>query len=167
MVHPFLMLAAAQSWIPYGYIGLLTGSFLSALFIPLGADFLYINLLISGFNPWICLLTATTGGWLGGLVIYGIGSAGNTQRIRKLLRINEQQIVKQKARIKKYGSWLALLTWIPVIGDLSNVALGFYHTARTRTFIFMYIGRMCRFFLWTILYLTYSTGFVRFMDKIV
>lgn len=42
---------------------------------------------------------------------------------------------------------MALLVWIPVIGDISNVALGFYKTKRTHTFILMFIGRMCRFLL--------------------
>lgn len=80
MEYEQLILAATENWAHYGYLGLLAGSFLSALFIPLGADILYVALLANGFNPWICLIIATIGGWLGGLVIYTIGYAGNTQR---------------------------------------------------------------------------------------
>lgn len=87
-----------------------------------------------GFNPWLCLFVATTGGWIGGLVIYGVGYAGNATRIRKLFHIKEEQLLKQKNKIKKYGGLMALLVWIPVIGDISNVALGFYKTKRTHTF---------------------------------
>lgn len=99
------------------------------------------------------------------MVIYTIGYAGNTQRIKKLFHIKENQLIKQKARVEKYGSLLALLVWIPVIGDISNVALGFYRTNRTRTFILMFIGRMARFLLWTILFLIYTNHFVLFIDK--
>lgn len=166
MDYSLIILSAAQNWANYGYIGLFAGSFLSALFIPLGADILYVALLAKGFEPWICLLIATTGGWIGGLVIYAIGYAGNAQRIRKILHIKESQLIKQKARIEKYGSLLALFVWLPVIGDISNVALGFYRTHRTKTFIYMYIGRMCRFLLWTVLYLIYANRFVKFFDKL-
>ncbi len=165
MEYEQLILAATENWAHYGYLGLLAGSFLSALFIPLGADILYVALLANGFNPWICLIIATIGGWLGGLVIYTIGYAGNTQRIKKLFRIKESQLIKQKTRVEKYGSLLALFVWIPVIGDISNVALGFYRTSRTRTFILMFIGRMTRFLLWTILFLIYANHFVQFIDK--
>lgn len=74
-------------------------------------------------------------------------------------------MIKQKTRVEKYGSLLALFVWIPVIGDISNVALGFYRTSRTRTFILMFIGRMTRFLLWTILFLIYANHFVQFIDK--
>lgn len=165
MEYTYILLAAAQTWANYGYLGLFAGSFLSALFIPLGADILFVALLANGFNPWVCLLLATLGGWLGGLLIYAVGYAGNAQRIKKLFHVKESQLIKQKARVEKYGSLLALFVWIPVLGDISNVALGFYRANRTKTFIFMFIGRMARFLLWTILYLIYANRFVKFMDK--
>lgn len=62
---------------------------------------------------------------------------------------------------------MALLVWIPVIGDISNVALGFYKTKRTHTFILMFIGRMCRFLLWTLLFLIFSSRFIKFFDKLL
>ena len=166
MGHDFIILATTEFWEHYGYLGLFAGSFLSALFIPLGADLLYVSMLAMGFNPWICLFVATTGGWIGGLVIYGVGYAGNATRIRKLFHIKEEQLLKQKNKIKKYGGLMALLVWIPVIGDISNVALGFYKTKRTHTFILMFIGRMCRFLLWTLLFLIFSSRFIQFFDKL-
>lgn len=166
MEYGFIILAIAQSWTHYGYLGLLAGSFLSALFIPLGADVLYVALLAHDFNPWICLFIATTGGWLGGLIIYMVGYAGNARRIKNLFHIKEEQLLKQQKRVEKYGSLLALFVWIPVLGDISNVALGFYRTNKTRTFIFMFIGRMARFLLWTILYLIYANRLTKFIDKL-
>ncbi len=166
MDYGLIILTLAQTWANYGYIGLFAGSFLSALFIPLGADILFVALLANGFDPWICLALASAGGWLGGLVIYSIGHAGNTKRIKKLFHVKESQLLKQKAKVEKYGSLLALFVWVPVVGDIANVALGFYRTNRTRTFIFMFIGRMSRFLLWTVLYLVYASRFVKFIDRI-
>ena len=100
MGHDFIILATTEFWEHYGYLGLFAGSFLSALFIPLGADLLYVSMLAMGFNPWLCLFVATTGGWIGGLVIYGVGYAGNATRIRKLFHIKEEQLLKQKNKIE-------------------------------------------------------------------
>ena len=93
-------------------------------------------------------------------MIYGVGYAGNATRIRKLFHIKEEQLLKQKNKIEKYGGLMALLVWIPVIGDISNVALGFYKTKRTHTFILMFIGR------WTLLFLIFSSRFIKFFDKL-
>lgn len=166
MGHTLIILSISQFLVQYGYYGLFAGSFLSALFIPLGADVFFVGMLAAGSNPWLCLLLATTGGWLGGILIYMIGYAGNQQKIHKWLHIKGSQIVKEKSKIDKYGSLLALLVWIPVFGDISNVALGFYRTNKTKTFILMFIGRMCRFLLWIILYKIYDERFVKFIDKI-
>ena len=65
MGHDFIILATTEFWEHYGYLGLFAGSLLSALFIPLGADLLYVSMLAMGFNQqcmkiqW-CLTTANT-----------------------------------------------------------------------------------------------------------
>lgn len=149
----------------YGYYGLFIGSFLSAIFIPIGADILFVSLLSAHINPWFCLLVATTGNWLGGLPIYYIGYSGNKEKIKRWFHIKENKIEKQKTKIEKYGSLLALTVWFPVIGDVAIVALGFYRTKPVFTLILMYIGRMFRFLLWVILYSIYAYRFVQFIDK--
>lgn len=149
----------------YGYYGLFIGSFLSALFIPMGADILFVGMLAAGINPWVCLLTATTGNWLGGLVIYYIGRSGNKEKIKRWFHIKEERLERQKVKIDKYGSLLALIVWIPVIGDVANVALGFYHTKPPVTLFLMFFGRMIRFLLWIILYFIYANRFVNFINK--
>lgn len=150
----------------YGYYGLFAGSFLSALFIPLGADIIFIGLLAAGLNPWLCLFIATSGGWLGGLLIYYIGYSGNKGKIRRWFHIKPAKLEKQHVKIEKYGCLLALFVWIPVIGDVSNVALGFYRTNPRLTLPLMFIGRMFRFLLWIILYFIYANRFVTFINTL-
>lgn len=166
MVNTLILLTIAETLSKYGYYGLFGGSFLSSLFLPMGSDIMFVGMLAAHADPWICLLTASTGNWLGGLVIYGIGYSGNKNRIRKILRIKPEKIEKYKTKVDKYGSWLALIVWIPIIGDISNVALGFYRTHPLKTFMLMYVGRSCRFLLWVILYFLYSNRFVGFIDSV-
>lgn len=166
MAYELISLSIADALSRYGYYGLFGGSFLSSLFLPMGSDILFVGMLAAKSDPWLCLLTATTGNWLGGLLIYSIGYSGNKDKIRKFLRIEPERIEKLKTKVDKYGSLMALIVWIPIIGDASNVALGFYRTNPVRTFILMFIGRGCRFLLWVFLYLLYANRFVKFIDSI-
>lgn len=150
----------------YGLYGLFAGSFLSSLFIPLGADILFVGLLAAGINPWECLFVATLGGWFGGLVIYYIGYYGNPEKIRRTFRIKPGQLEKQKNKIDKYGVLMALLVWVPVIGDLANVALGFYRIKPKTTLLLMFVGRMVRFLLWVVLYLIFAGRFIHFFKSL-
>ena len=119
----------------------------------------------SGFYPhsdecgWACLVIATTGNWLGGLTSYWIGWLGRWEWIERWLKVKEEKLLRQKKNIDRYGVWLALFTWLPLIGDLLAVALGFYKIKPYASAIYMLIGRFARFLLWTWLYLQYGERF--------
>lgn len=150
----------------YGLYGLFAGSFLSSLFIPMGADILFVGMLAAGINPWECLVIATFGSWIGGLIIYYIGYSGNPEKIRRLFRLKPGQLEKQKIKIDKYGALMALIVWIPIIGDVANVALGFYRVKPKITLFLMFIGRLIRFLLWVVLYLIFANNFVSFFKSL-
>ncbi len=48
---------------------------------------------------------------------------------------------------------MALLTWVPVVGDVIALALGFYKTPAFWSLFLMLIGKVGRFVVWTILFL--------------
>ena len=52
--------------------------------------------------------------------------------------------------MRKYGAWLALLSGVPVIGDILVLALGFYRTAPGRTVVLLLVGKIARFLLWNV-----------------
>ena len=54
-------IAGLSEW---GYIGLFLSAFLSGSIIPLSSEVVLGILLVAGFHPWGCLLTATAGNWL-------------------------------------------------------------------------------------------------------
>ena len=115
-----------DSLIDLGYWGLFIGSFLASTLIPMSADVLLVGILALGGNVWACLVIATTGNWLGGLTSYWIGWLGRWEWIERWLKVKEEKLLRQKKNIDRYGVWLALFTWLPLIGDLLAVALGFY-----------------------------------------
>ena len=142
-----------------GYWGLFIGSFLASTLIPMSADVLLVGILALGGNVWACLVIATTGNWLGGLTSYWIGWLGRWELIERWLKVKEEKLLRQKKNIDRYGVWLALFTWLPLIGDLLAVALGFYKIKPYASAIYMLIGRFARFLLWTWLYLQYGERF--------
>jgi membrane protein YqaA with SNARE-associated domain len=73
------------------------------------------------------------------------------------LGVKRETLEKQKAKIDKYGAWAALLSWVPVIGDVIAVALGFYRTKFLPSALFMFIGKAGRFIVWYALWLLTTT----------
>ena len=127
------------------------GSFLAATIIPFSADVLLIGMLVAGGSPWAVIAIATIGNFLGGLTSYGVGRIGKWEWIIKF-GVKPETLEKQKAKIDKYGSVIALLSWVPFIGDVFAVALGFYRTKFLPSAIFILIGKCGRFIAWYLIY---------------
>lgn len=136
----------------YGYWGLFLGAFLAATILPMSSDIFLVGLLAAGADPFLAVMTATLGNWLGGMSSYLIGRAGKWSWIEKIFRVKPDTILKQSARITKYGSWLAFFTWLPFVGDVMAIALGFYRAKAMNVALFMLLGKGIRFVLWAVLF---------------
>ncbi len=148
-----------------GYWGLFIGSFLASTILPMSADVLLIGALAIDGNVWLCVAIATVGNWLGGLTSYGIGWLGKWEWIEKWLKVKKEKLLRQKKNIDRYGVWLALFTWLPLVGDLFAIALGFYRIRPYTSTVYMLIGRLARFLLWTFLYFRYAEHFTQFISS--
>ena len=144
--------------VEYGYIGLFFGSLLAATLIPMSSDVLLVALLATGADPYVAVAAASLGNWLGGLSSYGIGWLGKWKWIEKL-GVKREKLEKQRAKISKYGSLLAFFTWLPLIGDVMAVALGFYRVDFKKSALFMLMGKSLRFVTWGVLYYCVSPYF--------
>ena len=54
-------------------------------------------------------------------------------------------MAKAHQKVEKYGSFAALLTWIPIIGDPIALAMGLMRTRVVPTTVFMFIGKGLRY----------------------
>lgn len=140
-----------------GYLGLFVGSFLAATVVPFSADVLLVGLLIAGGSPMLTIFVATLGNWLGGLTSYAIGRIGKWEWIERL-HVSRESLERQKSRIDRHGALLALLTWVPFIGDVFAVALGFYRVKFVPMAIWMLVGKCGRFITWYLLYIIFKAG---------
>ncbi len=135
-----------------GLLGLFIGTFLAATVLPFSSDALYVAVLAATENPVGCLVVGTVGNWLGSVVTYWMGRIGKWEWIEKWFRVKKETLEKQKAKIDRYGVWLALLAWVPVIGDVIAIALGFYRTRPWATMFLLLVGKFARFLLWNLIY---------------
>lgn len=137
-----------ESW---GLFGLFIGSFLAATFVPFSSDALYIAVLKAIGDPVSCLLVGTAGNWLGSILMYVIGWLGKWEWVERWLKVKPETLARQKRNIDKYGVWIALLSWVPVVGDVIPIALGFYKTRPVSSAILLLVGKGGRFVIWTYL----------------
>ena len=136
----------------YGLIGLFIGSFLAATVVPFSADVLLVGMLVAGVcSPTELLIVATLGNWLGGITSYGVGRAGKWEWIERL-HVSRDSLEKQKSRIDRFGAPIALLTWVPFIGDVFAVELGFYRVKFLPSIFWMLVGKGLRFVCWYLIF---------------
>lgn len=136
----------------YGLLGLFIGSFLAATVVPFSADVLLVGMLVADVNSAVALLVvATLGNWIGGITSYGIGRAGKWEWIERL-HVSRESLEKQKTRIERFGAPIALLTWVPFIGDVFAVALGFYRVKFLPAIFWMLVGKGARFVCWYLIF---------------
>ena len=141
-----------EFFLDFGYISLFFGAFIAATVVPFSSDVMLVALLVAGGDPYLAIISATLGNWLGGLTSYWVGYMGRWDWIEKYLKVSRAKLEKQQYNITKYGSLLALMTWLPIIGDVMAVALGFYKVDFKRSAVFMLIGKCLRFVAWAVLY---------------
>ncbi len=139
--------------IGWGYLGLFIGAFISATIFPLSSEVILVALLThKGIDPYIAISCATLGSWLGGVTTYYIGYLGNWKWIERYLRVSKEKLSTQQAKIRRWGSLLALMVWVPLFGDVFAVALGFFRVNFRNTAINMLIGKCARYIIWAIIY---------------
>lgn len=131
-----------------GYFGLFVGSFLASTVVPFSADALLVGCLAIGLKTSLCLVLATLGNWLGGLTSYYIGRIGNMDRIEKWFKIKKEKLEQQQKLVERWGALLAFVTWLPIVGDVFAIALGFYKINWKQCAFWMLIGRFIRFVFW-------------------
>lgn len=134
-----------------GLLGLFIGTFLAATILPFSSDALYVAALAAGINPVATLVVGTAGNWFGGITTYFIGRLGKWEWIEKHFKVKPESMLKQKAYIDKYGVWLALISWVPFLGDVVALALGFFRTPAVQTIFLLGVGKFARFAIWTLL----------------
>ena len=139
------MIEALGAW---GYWGLFLGSFAAATVVPFSSDVLIVALLLAGGDPFMCFIFATIGNWLGGLTSFGLGWIGKWEWLEKWFHVKPETLEKQKRHVDKWGPLLAIFSWVPIVGDVFAIGLGFYKVKPGRCAFWLLVGKALRYLLW-------------------
>jgi len=127
-----------------GYLGLFLSAFLAATILPVASEVVLLSMLGLGYDPTLCLIIATIGNTLGAILNYFIGYIGHPNWLKKI-GVSLEQIDQWRERVQRYGIWLALFSWLPIVGDLIGVVLGFFRAPMLPSFAFFGIGKLLRY----------------------
>lgn len=136
-----------DGFVEYGYIGLFLASFLAATILPFGSEFVFGGLLAAGMDGWTCVIVASVGNWMGGMTNYYLGKLGKITWIEKYLKVKKEKIDRMQRWLEGKGAIMGFFSFLPVIGDLIALALGFM---RANVYVVsgsMFAGKFIRYVL--------------------
>lgn len=126
-------------------MGMFLSALLAATILPFSSDLVLGGLVAAGCNPIAIVAVATLGNWMGGLISYGMGWLGKTEWLERYFRVKPESIVKQKARVDRWGPLLAITSWVPFVGDIFAIVLGFYKAKFWPTAWWLLVGKLLRY----------------------
>lgn len=136
-----------DGFVEYGYIGLFLASFLAATILPFGSEFVFAGLLAMGMNAWGCVIIASVGNWLGGMTNYYLGRMGKIEWIEKYLKVDRSKIEKMQQWLEGKGAIMAFFSFMPVVGDIIALALGYMRANVYIVNVAMFSGKLLRYIL--------------------
>ncbi|MCF6206310.1 MAG: DedA family protein [Sulfurovum sp.] len=98
------------------YISLFLTAFISATLFPMGSEALLLYELSQGYVPFVLWLVATAGNTLGSVFNYWLGLKGESYLEAKGY-LSKAKMQHAHHRFEKWGGWVLLLSWMPIIGD--------------------------------------------------
>ena len=140
-----------ESFLELGLLGLFISSFIAATIIPFSSELVLSFLLANQYPLEMCLFIATLGNWLGGISSYGLGRLGEWTYIKYFTGLDKTKIKKVREKVNKWKSPLAFFCWLPLVGDIFAVGLGFYKINFIEVSLWMFVGKMIRYVIWALI----------------
>ena len=128
----------------YGLPGLFASAFLSSTLLPGGSEALLAALALhGGHDPMALLAAATLGNALGGMTSWGIGWWIARRFPNQTLERHHHRLAAE--RLRRWGSPLLLLSWLPLVGDPLCVAAGWLRIGWLPSLLFITLGKGARY----------------------
>ena len=139
--------AIVEFFINWGYLGLFLSALIAGSILPFSSELVITILIQMGLDPLYCLIWASIGNTLGGMICYWLGYLGNMQWIERWLKIDKQKMDKVSGFVQRRGAWMGLFGVLPWVGEVIIVLLGLMRANVYITTIMMFIGKFVRYLL--------------------
>lgn len=140
-----MMDSLIQFLIDWGYLGMFISAFLAGTVLPFSSEAVLLACVGLGLDPVLSTFSTTAGNALGGFTCYWIGRLGKIEWIEKYLGVSSKQMNKAEKFIQGKGSWIAFLSFLPVIGDAILVVLGLMRANVWIVSVSMTAGKLARY----------------------
>lgn len=137
--------SATQLLIDWGLPGLFIAALLAGSIVPFSSELVLVALVKLGLPPVACILSATLGNTVGGMTCYYMGRLGKISWIEKYFKVKKEKVDKMVAFLQGKGALMAFFTFLPAIGEVIAIALGFMRSNRWLTVMTMFTGKLIRY----------------------
>lgn len=129
----------------YGYGGMFAAAFLAGSFFPFSSEAVMTGLRLAGLDVWMLVLCASVGNLLGGMFNYGVGRMGKEDWIYGMLRVRSERLEQSERFVHRYGAWMGLLSWLPILGSVITIAMGLLRVDVWKSALTILIGKVARY----------------------
>ena len=129
----------SQILIDWGYPGLFISALLAGSIVPFSSEIVLLGLVKLGLDPTLCLISASLGNTAGGMTCYYMGRLGRIDWIEK------EKIDKMQRFLQGKGALMAFFAFLPAIGEVISIALGYMRSNVWLTTASMFAGKLIRY----------------------
>lgn len=135
----------SQLLIDWGYPGLFIAAMLAGSIVPFSSEVVLLGLVKLGLDPTLCLISASLGNTVGGMTCYYMGRLGKINWIEKYFKVKQAKIEKMQRFLQGKGALMAFFAFLPAIGEVISIALGFMRSNVWLTTTAMFAGKLIRY----------------------
>lgn len=139
--------SAVQLLIEWGLPGLFISALLAGSIVPFSSELVLLTLVKLGLPPVACLISAALGNTVGGMTCYYMGRLGKISWIEKYFKVKKEKVDKMVNFLQGKGALMAFFAFLPAIGEVIAIALGFMRSNTWLTLGSMFLGKLLRYIL--------------------
>ena len=126
--------------------GLFLLAFSAATLLPGGSEAALLAMVtLSDYSALTLLAVASAGNILGSVLNYWLGRMALHYRDRTWFPVSRAGLDRGQRWFSRWGQWVVLLAWAPVIGDPITVAAGVMKMGFTRFLILVSLSKIGRY----------------------
>ncbi len=141
--------------IQYGYWGMFVAAFIAGSVFPFSSEAVMAGLQLAGLSPMGLLIWGTLGNVAGSMFNYGIGRLGRMEWIEKYLHVKREKVEQTQRWMENRGAWMGVLCFLPILGSVIAVTMGFMRANPLISLISIFIGKLLRYAV-----LVYAVSFI-------
>ncbi len=121
-------------------------AFLSATLLPFASEVVLAGQIKAGYGSIAGLLVAATVGNVGGSTLnWWMGRVLLRYQDRSWFPFKPDDIARATERFRTFGTWVLLLSWVPVVGDPLTLVAGVLRVPLARFLVLVTIGKAGRY----------------------